>query len=239
MNAYGIEVTGLTKRFGEVTAVDSVSFAVEPGVVTGFLGPNGAGKTTTMRMILGLVTPTEGTATIGGRRYTELDRPTRTVGCRPRRRRLPPQPLGPRPPADLLRDGRPPRQPGGRAAGPPRPRRARPPPHPHLLHRHEAAAQPRHRAPRRPERPAARRAEQRPRPRGHRLAPHLPARTGRRGPHGPRLQPCAQRGPADRRRRRGDPARPDGRRRTAGGDRAAPAPHRPGPLARRRAGCGH
>ncbi|WP_186784040.1 ATP-binding cassette domain-containing protein [Streptomyces sp. CBG33] len=81
MNAYGIEVTGLTKRFGEVTAVDSVSFAVEPGVVTGFLGPNGAGKTTTMRMILGLVTPTEGTATIGGRRYTELDRPTRTVGA--------------------------------------------------------------------------------------------------------------------------------------------------------------
>ncbi|CAM5368631.1 MULTISPECIES: ABC transporter ATP-binding protein [Streptomyces] len=76
-----IEVTGLTKRFGEVTAVDGLSFAVEPGVVTGFLGPNGAGKTTTMRMILGLVTPTEGTATVGGRRYTELDRPSDVVGA--------------------------------------------------------------------------------------------------------------------------------------------------------------
>ncbi|MFE4539278.1 ABC transporter ATP-binding protein [Streptomyces scopuliridis] len=76
-----IEVTGLTKRFGPVTAVDSLSFAVEPGAVTGFLGPNGAGKTTTMRMILGLVTPTAGTATIGGRRYGELRRPSEVVGA--------------------------------------------------------------------------------------------------------------------------------------------------------------
>ncbi|MFD4986664.1 ABC transporter ATP-binding protein [Streptomyces sp. NPDC058374] len=76
-----IEVTGLTKRFGPVTAVDGLSFAVEPGVITGFLGPNGAGKTTTMRMILGLVTPTEGTATIGGRRYAELRRPSDVVGA--------------------------------------------------------------------------------------------------------------------------------------------------------------
>ncbi|WP_035276087.1 ATP-binding cassette domain-containing protein, partial [Actinoalloteichus caeruleus] len=62
-----VEVRDLTKRFGSVTAVNGLSFTVEPGVVTGFLGPNGAGKTTTMRMILGLVTPTSGTATIGGR----------------------------------------------------------------------------------------------------------------------------------------------------------------------------
>ncbi|MFE2944428.1 ABC transporter ATP-binding protein [Streptomyces sp. NPDC059255] len=76
-----IEVTGLTKRFGPVTAVDGLSFSVEPGVITGFLGPNGAGKTTTMRMILGLVTPTEGTATIGGRPYGELRRPSEVVGA--------------------------------------------------------------------------------------------------------------------------------------------------------------
>lgn len=78
---YRIEVTGLTKRFGPVTAVDSLSFSVEPGVITGFLGPNGAGKTTTMRMILGLVTPTAGTATIGGKRYGELHRPSEIVGA--------------------------------------------------------------------------------------------------------------------------------------------------------------
>ena len=53
-----IEVEGLTKRFGAVTAVDDLSFTVRPGHVTGFLGPNGAGKTTTMRMILGLAAPT-------------------------------------------------------------------------------------------------------------------------------------------------------------------------------------
>lgn len=76
-----IEVSGLTKRYAEVTAVEGLSFSVEPGVVTGFLGPNGAGKTTTMRMILGLVAPTEGTATIGGRRYAELRRPSETVGA--------------------------------------------------------------------------------------------------------------------------------------------------------------
>ncbi|MFB6872759.1 ABC transporter ATP-binding protein [Streptomyces sp. NPDC056323] len=76
-----IEVSGLTKRFGAVRAVDDLSFTVRPGVVTGFLGPNGAGKTTTMRMVLGLVAPTAGTATIGGKRYAELPRPTATVGA--------------------------------------------------------------------------------------------------------------------------------------------------------------
>ena len=75
-----IEVERLTKRFGDVTAVDSLSFAVRPGTVTGFLGPNGAGKTTTLRLILGLNAPTSGTALIGGRRYAELVRPLREVG---------------------------------------------------------------------------------------------------------------------------------------------------------------
>ncbi|MEH1128018.1 ABC transporter ATP-binding protein [Micromonospora sp. CPCC 206061] len=76
-----IEVSHLTKRYGEVTAVRDLSFTVEPGVVTGFLGPNGAGKTTTMRMLTGLVTPTSGTATIGGKPYGRLARPSRAVGA--------------------------------------------------------------------------------------------------------------------------------------------------------------
>ncbi len=76
-----IEVSHLTKRYGAVTAVRDLTFTVEPGVVTGFLGPNGAGKTTTMRMLTGLVTPTSGTATIAGRPYGRLRKPSRTVGA--------------------------------------------------------------------------------------------------------------------------------------------------------------
>jgi len=67
-----IQAHGLTKRFGSVRAVDDLSFSVERGSVTGFLGPNGAGKTTTLRMLLGLVTPHAGTATIDGRAYVDL-----------------------------------------------------------------------------------------------------------------------------------------------------------------------
>lgn len=76
-----IEIRGLTKRFGSVLAVDQLSFTVEPGRVTGFLGPNGAGKTTTLRVLLGLVQATAGTATIGGQRYVDLARPQDTVGA--------------------------------------------------------------------------------------------------------------------------------------------------------------
>jgi ABC-2 type transport system ATP-binding protein len=76
-----VEFTGLTKRFGSLTAVDDLSFTVTPGQITGFLGPNGAGKTTTLRMLLGLVRPTSGTATIDGRAYADLDRPLTVVGA--------------------------------------------------------------------------------------------------------------------------------------------------------------
>jgi ABC-2 type transport system ATP-binding protein len=76
-----ISVQGLTKRFGRVTAVDDLSFDVPPGTITGFLGPNGAGKTTTMRMVLGLVRPTAGTALVDGVPYVRLDRPARHVGA--------------------------------------------------------------------------------------------------------------------------------------------------------------
>src|SRR6188768_1945491 len=83
MQAQGhrIDVVGLTKRFGEVTALDDLTFSVQPGVVTGFLGPNGAGKTTTLRCLLGLVSPTLGTATVDGRLYRDLERPLATVGA--------------------------------------------------------------------------------------------------------------------------------------------------------------
>jgi ABC-2 type transport system ATP-binding protein len=76
-----IEVSALSKSFGSVSAVSGLSFTVEPGTVTGFLGPNGAGKTTTLRMLLGLVAPTSGTATFGGVAYRDLPRPLETVGA--------------------------------------------------------------------------------------------------------------------------------------------------------------
>ncbi|WP_433618995.1 ABC transporter ATP-binding protein [Dactylosporangium sp. CA-139114] len=76
-----IVVSGLTKQYRNVRAVDNLSFVVEPGRVTGFLGPNGAGKTTTLRMVLNLVTPTSGTATIGGHRYADVAEPLQLVGA--------------------------------------------------------------------------------------------------------------------------------------------------------------
>ena len=76
-----IELHGLTKRFGEITAVEDLSFAVQRGTVTGFLGPNGAGKTTTLRMLLGLVEPTAGTATIHGRPFRSIADPLHHVGA--------------------------------------------------------------------------------------------------------------------------------------------------------------
>jgi ABC-type multidrug transport system ATPase subunit len=74
-----IEIEGLTKRFGPVTAVNQLDFTVDSGQVVGFLGPNGAGKTTTLRMLLGLITPSAGRATIDGQPYRELDQPLRHV----------------------------------------------------------------------------------------------------------------------------------------------------------------
>jgi len=76
-----IEARSLTKEYGQLTAVDGLSFSVQPGLVTGFLGPNGAGKSTTMRMILGLDRPTAGAVTIGGHLYSELPNPLHTIGA--------------------------------------------------------------------------------------------------------------------------------------------------------------
>ena len=76
-----IEVTNLTKAYGETLAVDDLTFTIRPGIVTGFLGPNGAGKSTTMRMILGLDAPTSGTATVDGRPLAEHPLPLRSMGA--------------------------------------------------------------------------------------------------------------------------------------------------------------
>ena len=75
-----IEIDGLTKRYGDKTAVDGLSFVVEPGVVTGFLGPNGAGKSTTMRVIAGLDRPTSGTVRVNGKRYPGCAAPMSELG---------------------------------------------------------------------------------------------------------------------------------------------------------------
>ena len=76
-----IEVRGLTKRYGDVLAVDDLTFAVRPGEVTGFLGPNGSGKSTTLRIVLGLDAAGSGTATVGGRPYAEQPAPLKAVGA--------------------------------------------------------------------------------------------------------------------------------------------------------------
>ena len=76
-----IAFAGLTKRFGPVTALDELTAEVAPGRITAFLGANGSGKTTSMRLLLGLDTPTAGTATVGGHAYGDLERPTQVIGA--------------------------------------------------------------------------------------------------------------------------------------------------------------
>jgi ABC-2 type transport system ATP-binding protein len=76
-----IEARNLTKRYGDKTAVNDLSFTAQPGIITGFLGPNGAGKSTTMRMILGLDAPTSGSVTVGGKPYAEHAKPLQVVGA--------------------------------------------------------------------------------------------------------------------------------------------------------------
>lgn len=76
-----ITVANLTKRYGSHTAVDDLSFTVQPGIVTGFLGPNGAGKSTTMRLILGLDRPTSGSALVNGRPMVDQHGPISEIGA--------------------------------------------------------------------------------------------------------------------------------------------------------------
>src|SRR6266853_3437002 len=76
-----IEARNLTKRYGEATAVNDLTFTVKPGIVTGCLGPNGSGKSTTMRLILGLDAPTSGDVTVAGKHYSEHPAPLHEVGA--------------------------------------------------------------------------------------------------------------------------------------------------------------
>jgi ABC-2 type transport system ATP-binding protein len=76
-----VSCRALTKRYGELTAVDQITFTLERGTVTGFLGPNGAGKTTTLRLLLGLAEPSGGEALVFGSRYRELEQPISRVGA--------------------------------------------------------------------------------------------------------------------------------------------------------------
>ncbi len=76
-----IEAHELTKRYGDETAVHTLSFTIAPGTVTGFLGPNGAGESTTMRLIMGLDRPTAGTVTVNGKPYGQHHSPLREVGA--------------------------------------------------------------------------------------------------------------------------------------------------------------
>ncbi|MCP9486696.1 MAG: ATP-binding cassette domain-containing protein [Gaiellaceae bacterium MAG52_C11] len=76
-----VTVERLTKRYGEIVAVDDISFSLEAGTVTGFLGPNGAGKSTTLRVLLGLAEPTKGEALVFNQRYRELEQPFRRIGA--------------------------------------------------------------------------------------------------------------------------------------------------------------
>ena len=76
-----VDVREVTKRYGDVLAVDELTFTLQRGTITGFLGPNGAGKSTTMRLLLGLAAPTAGEALVFGHRYAELDQPSRRVGA--------------------------------------------------------------------------------------------------------------------------------------------------------------
>ena len=209
--AHAIEVSNLTKRFGDVLAVDDLSFTVDEGRIVGFLGPNGAGKTTTLRMLLGLVYPTAGSSTIHGAGYDHLDDPVHKVGAVLDGGMLHPGRTGRNHLRALAKSAGVPDARDGRAARARRAHRCREPPRRRLLARHAPAARPGGRPAGRPAGARARRARQRPRPAGHPLAARLPALARPRGAGRARLQPRAGRGLPDRRRRRGHQPRALGR----------------------------
>ena len=202
-----IEVENLTKRFRKTVAVDDLSFKIREGAITGFLGPNGAGKTTTLRVILGLVHPTAGRATVMGRLYRQLESPTQQVGAVLEATDFHPGPLrakssagsrcGNRNPALAGRGGSRARRPSGCCGAP---RRG-------LLARNAPASQPRGGAARRSPDPRARRAGERARPTGNPLAARVPALACGGGADDLHLESRPRGGRADRRRGRDHPSR--------------------------------
>src|SRR4051812_24059658 len=219
----------LTKRYGSLTAVDGLSFALDAGTVTGFLGPNGAGKTTTLRMLLGLARPTSGRALVFDRPYSELERPALRVGAVLEATDFPPGPLRPEPPAHTGACDRRPGRARGRGAEAGRAGRREEPPPEGLLARNAPAAGARGGTARRPGAAHPRRARERPRPGGRALASRLPALVRRRRSHGARVQPRARRGGADGRPRADHQPRParrgvDARRTHGARRRGSPRP---------------
>ncbi len=207
-----ITIESVTKSYGHFTAVDDVSFTAETGRVTGFLGPNGAGKSTTMRVLVGLTTPTTGHATIGGRRYHDLDNPGTEVGVlldasaqhggRTGREILDHHPAGHGPaPTPRRRDARG-RQPHRHRGTAPRPR---------LLPGDAPAARHRRRTHGRPGGAHPRRARQRTGPAGHPVDARAPARLRRPRRHGAALVAPPARDRGRRRRPRGHRQRTDRR----------------------------
>ena len=193
-----IEVTNLSKRYGEKLAVDGLDFAVQPGIVTGFLGPNGAGKSTTMRMIAGLDAPTTGRVLVNGRDYRAASAPMAELGLlleakavhtgRSARNHLlalaQTNGVGRRRVDELIEHGRAERR-GGQAG-----RRVLPGDGPAARHRLGPA--------RRSQRRRTRRAGQRARPRRRPVGPQSAQGAGGRGPHGFRLFAPHERDGADR-----------------------------------------
>ncbi len=211
-----IEVRGLSKRFGTVEAVRDLTFQVPVGRVTGFLGPNGAGKTTTLRTLLGLVRPTSGEALVDGVAVPAVAAAAAGGGRGPGGVQRASWQAGPGPPASAGRGcrGRP--RAGGRGARPGRPAPGGGPAGGRVLARDAAATRPRRCDPRQSAGAGAGRAGQRAGPGGRRVAARPAPRPGRRGAHGPGLQPRAVRGGADRRPRRDHRGRPAAVRRPAG-----------------------
>src|SRR4029453_16520441 len=248
-----VNINSLSKRYGEVVAVDDVSFSLARGTVTGYLGPNGAGKTTTLRLLLGLAEPSAGEALVFGRRYPELHPPPRGAARAggggglcfppplPRARaahaaggrsagveRLSPRPLRAQPPEDARARGRAAIEPRRRGLGARRARRQGRPAGQDLLARDASAARTRRRPARRPRAARARRACERARSGRGALAADLPARFRGAGRQRARLQPRARRGSAGGRSSRDHRPRPPCRGHAAGGA------HKRWPNARRR-----
>ena len=228
-----IEARGLTKVYGEKTAVAGVNFTVEAGRVTGFLGPNGAGKSTTMRMIMGLDRPTSGTVTVNGAPFA------RHARAAARRRRAagrqggPHQPLRLQPPPGHGRHAQHPQEARARSHRDDRPGRRGQEEGRRLLARHGAAARHRRGAAGRPADRHPGRAGQRPGPGRRGLGPQPGQVPGLRGPHGLPVQPPDERdgrhrGPPDCDRPRQDHRRcPDPGHHHRQGPDPHPRPHRP------------
>ena len=231
MSESPIEVRGLVKRYGELTAVDNVDLTVNAGDVYGYLGPNGAGKTTSLRMMLGLIRPSAGNVRLFGRDPNESVQALDGVAGLRRGAGVLPVPDGtPQPRAARRLRRRRSERPDRRGARDGRARRPRARPRRRLLARHASAARDRGGAAARPEAAAARRARDRARPGGHARHAAADPPSRRPGDDGAALEPPARRGrgglqPRGDRAHRQDRLRGHDRRARARGGHGLPACH--------------